>query len=137
MSKAQENLNSALQRAMAIRPQVGGFPYLAESLRQAGVSRNVWTLPSAQSLYFTDLGAVVSPGSSLISAPTDVPPFDQDALIRALRIDQVGQSTFPEFLTSCWQAGVVRFDVDFLDRLVTYHGCLDEKYVENYPAVQI
>jgi hypothetical protein len=31
MSKAIENLKAAFQRAMAIRPKVGGFPYLAET----------------------------------------------------------------------------------------------------------
>jgi len=34
--KASENLETAFQRAMAIRPKVGGFPYLAETLRLAG-----------------------------------------------------------------------------------------------------
>ncbi len=32
MSKAIDNLHSAQQRAMAGRPKVGGFPYLAETL---------------------------------------------------------------------------------------------------------
>jgi len=41
MSNAIENLKSALQRAMAGKPQVGGFPYLAETLRRAGVTRNL------------------------------------------------------------------------------------------------
>ena len=36
MSKAIENLQAAQQRAMASRPKVGGFPYLAETLRRAG-----------------------------------------------------------------------------------------------------
>ncbi len=40
MSKATENLASAQQRAMAIWPKVGGFPYLAETLRRAGVTQN-------------------------------------------------------------------------------------------------
>lgn len=39
MSKAIENLQAAQQRAMAIRPKVGGFPYLAEVPRRAGVTR--------------------------------------------------------------------------------------------------
>ena len=39
MSKAIENLEAAQKRAMAIRPKVGGFPYLAETLRRAGVTR--------------------------------------------------------------------------------------------------
>src|ERR1700683_122721 len=50
MSKAIDNLQAAQQRAMAIRPKVGGFPYLAEALRQAGVTRNLWYLPACQSL---------------------------------------------------------------------------------------
>jgi uncharacterized protein YbcV (DUF1398 family) len=33
MSKAVENLQKAQKRAMAGRPKVGGFPYLAETLR--------------------------------------------------------------------------------------------------------
>jgi hypothetical protein len=36
MSRATENLQSARQRAMAGRPKVGGFPYLAETLRRGG-----------------------------------------------------------------------------------------------------
>ena len=34
MSKATENLEAAQKRAMATRPKVGGFPYLAEVLRR-------------------------------------------------------------------------------------------------------
>ena len=54
MSSAIEKLQAAQKRAMAIRPKVGGFPYLAEVLRQAGVKRNLWFLPSCQSLYLMD-----------------------------------------------------------------------------------
>ena len=53
MSKAVENLLKAQQFAMSIRPKVGGFPYLAEALRKAGVTRNIWNLPSCQSIYLT------------------------------------------------------------------------------------
>jgi uncharacterized protein YbcV (DUF1398 family) len=60
MSKAIENLEAAQRKAMAIRPKVGGFPYLAEALRQAGVTRNIWSLPSAQSLFITKEGSVVT-----------------------------------------------------------------------------
>ena len=54
MSKAINILQAAMQqRAMAGRPKVGGFPYLAETLRRAGVTRNLWYLPACQSLYLT------------------------------------------------------------------------------------
>src|ERR1700733_15081829 len=92
MSKAIDNLNSALQRAMAIRPKVGGFPYLAETLRRTGVKRNLWYLPACQSLYLTEDGQVVTQGAPLVSGTVDVPPFDREALITALRTDQAGNS---------------------------------------------
>jgi uncharacterized protein YbcV (DUF1398 family) len=137
MSKAMDNLNTAMQNAAAIRPKVGGFPYLAESLRQAGVTRNIWSLPACQSLFLTDCGPVVMQGAPLISGTADVPAFDREALIKALRIDQAGDSTFPEFLAASWRAGVVRYDVDFAARTVSYVGCNGEEYIEAYPAVEI
>lgn len=136
-SKAIENLESAQHRAMAGRPKVGGFPYLAETLRSAGVTRNLWSLPSCQSLYLTEQGPVVMQGTPLLTGMADVPPFDRDRLIAALRSDQAGQSAFPEFLMAAWEAGVVRYDADFVARTVTYYGARGESYVESYPAVKL
>ena len=126
-----------MKRADAIRPRVGGFPYLAETLRQAGVKRNVWSLPSCQSLFLGQEGPVMMQGAPLVTGAVDVPAFDQDALIKALRVDQAGESTFPEFLDSTWRAGIVRYEVDFAARTVAYQGCNGEEYVETYPAVRI
>jgi uncharacterized protein YbcV (DUF1398 family) len=137
MSKAIEKLEAAQKRAMAIRPKVGGFPYLAETLRRAGVTRNRWTLPACQSLYWTEDGPVVLAGSPLVSGAADVPAFDREGLIQALRIDQAGESTFPEFLELSWRSGVVGWDVDFEARTVSYYGTNGEQYVEAYPAVDV
>ena len=136
MSMAIDKLEAAQRKAMAIRPKVGGFPYLAETLRQAGVTHNIWSLPSAQSLYITKNGSVVTLGKPLVSGTVDV-PFDREALIAALRTDQAGNSTFPEFLAASWRAGVVRYDVDFSARSVSYYGANGEEYVEKYPAVEV
>jgi len=136
MSKAIRSLQTALEHAFAGRPKVGGFPYLAETLRRAGITRNIWSLPSCQSIYFTAEGPVVSQMAPLVSGTADVPPFDRDALIKALRIDQAGNGTFPEFLEASWRAGVVRYDVDFAARTVTYYS-FDGEYVESYPAVEV
>jgi uncharacterized protein YbcV (DUF1398 family) len=136
VSKAIENLQETFARAMANRPKVRGFPYLAECLRRAGVTRNLWYLPSGQSLYLTDLGPVAMPGTPLVSGPVDVPAFDREALITALRTDQAGESTFPEFLAASWRAGVVSYDVDFAARTVAYYGANGEVYTEEYPVVE-
>jgi uncharacterized protein YbcV (DUF1398 family) len=137
VSKAIEKLQSAQQHAMAGRPTVGGFPYLAETLRRAGVTRNLWFLPACQSLYLTEDGPVITQGTPLVSGTVDVPPFNREALIKALRTDQAGNSTFPEFLEATWRAGVVRYDVDFAARTVAYYGCNGEEYIEEYPAVTV
>jgi uncharacterized protein YbcV (DUF1398 family) len=73
----------------------------------------------------------------LQSGTVDVPPFNREALVRALRTDQAGESTFPEFLTASWRAGVLRYDVDFITRKVAYCGCNGEEYIEDYPAVEV
>jgi uncharacterized protein YbcV (DUF1398 family) len=137
MNKAIDNLRAAQKRAMAGRPKVGGFPYLAETLRRAGVTRNHWYLPACQSLYLTDSGPVVTLGTPLCSGTVDVPPFNRESLIEALRTDQAGKSTFPEFLAASWRAGVVRYDVDLVERKVAYYGCNGEEYIEGYPAVEV
>lgn len=136
MSKAIEKLEAALKQAVAGRPPVGGFPYLAETLRRAGVTRNIWFLPACQSLYLTKDGPVVIQDRPLISAMADVPSFNQEGLVQALRTDQAGDSTFREFLAASWQSGVVRYDVDLVGRSVTYYGCNGENYIENYPNLK-
>jgi uncharacterized protein YbcV (DUF1398 family) len=137
MSRAMENLQAALNRAMAGRPKVGGFPYLAETLRRAGVTRNLWYLPAAQSVYLTKDGPVVSLGTPLCSGAVDVPAFNKEALVAALRTDQAGKSTFIEFLAASWQAGVVTYNVDLVARQVAYYGCNGEEYIESYPGVEV
>jgi uncharacterized protein YbcV (DUF1398 family) len=137
MSKATENLAAAQTRAMTLRPKVGGFPYLAETLRRAGVTRNFWFLPACQSLYLTNDGPVVTQGTPLGTGTMDVPPFNREALIAVLRRDQAGETTFADFLAASWHAGVVRYDVDFTARTVAYYGCNGEEYVEAYPAVEV
>ena len=135
MSKAVENLAAAQLRAMATRPRVGGFPYLADTLRRAGVLHCTWFLPACQALYLTQEGPVVTQGAPLLTGAIDVPPFNQDALVKALRTDQAGDSTFPEFLMAAWRAGIVRYEVDFTARTVSYYGCRGESYVEDYRPV--
>ncbi len=134
---AQEKLQSAMQYAMANRPKVGGFPFFAECLRKAGVLRNVWTLPSLQSVYVMNDAVLVQQGTSLVSGMNEVPDFDEVALITAIRTDQAGESTFPEFLMSSWRAGVVGYEVNFSERTVSYYGARGEKYVESYPEVSV
>jgi uncharacterized protein YbcV (DUF1398 family) len=137
VSKAIDVLEAAMKQALAGRPKVGGFPYLAEVLRQAGVRRNVWYLPACQSVYLMEQGSVVTQGAPLVNGTVDVPPFDREALIAALRTDQAGNTTFPEFLAASWRAGVVRYEVDFAKRVVTYYGVNSEEYAEHYPAVSV
>ena len=137
MSQLTDKLTEAQKYAMSIRPKVGGFPVLAEVLRQAGVQMNRWTLPSCQSVYLMEEGAVVQQGTPLVMGTHKISEFDRDALIAAIRTDQEGRSTFLEFLQAAWKAGVVRYDADFVDRKVIYYSSHGESYLEEYPAAQV
>lgn len=137
MTIAIENLKTAMQKAISVRPKVGGFAHLAEVLRQAGINKNIWSLPSCQSVYLTNLGPIVTQMPSLISDMAEVPKFDREALVKAIRTDQAGNSTFQEFLIAAWRAGVTQYEVDFNLRQVVYMGCMGEQYLEKYPTVEV
>lgn len=137
MNPITEKLTQAQKYAMSIRPKVGGFPVLAEVLRQAGVQMNRWSLPSCQSVFLMKEGSVVQQGSPLVTGTHEVPKFDREALIKAIRTDQEGLSTFPEFLQAAWKAGVVGYDADFVGRKVVYYGSNGESYLEEYKAVEV
>ncbi len=137
MNKITEKLIEAQKYAMSIRPKIGGFPVLAEVLRQAGIQMNRWSLPSCQSVYLMKEGSVVQQGTPLVTGTHEIPRFARDALITAIRTDQEGRSTFPEFLQAAWKAGVVGYDADFAGRKVTYYGSQGESYLEEYPAVEV
>ncbi|MYX94761.1 DUF1398 domain-containing protein [Streptomyces sp. SID486] len=136
-SDAISRLRAALERGAAVRPKVGGFPHLAESLRQAGVTHCRMAVPANAFLYLTEHGDVVVQGEPLVTGFAPARPFDQAALIEALRADQAGGTTFPEFVRGCWEAGVVRYDVDTAARTCTYHGTDGDAYVEEYPAISL
>lgn len=136
-TNAIENIQQAFAKAMAIRPKVGGFPYLAETLRQAGILKSIWHLPSCQSVYHTSQGTVVSQGEPLLTGFSQVSSWSEPDLIAAIRKDQAGESEFSEFLLSSWKAGVVSYVVDFEARTCTYFGANEEMYIEDYPSVEL
>jgi uncharacterized protein YbcV (DUF1398 family) len=137
MSTLTDTIQNAQRKAAEIRPRVGGFPVLAEVLCQAGIRRHERTLPAGQTVYVTDTGVVIEPAMSLVSEMSDVPAFDRDAVIDAIRADQAGHTTFPEFLAAIWTAGITSYVVDLDQRTVTYAGTDDTPHVERYPAVEI
>jgi uncharacterized protein YbcV (DUF1398 family) len=137
MNTATDMLLAAQQRAMETRPAVGGFPHLAEVLKQAGVEKNIWSLPSCQSVYIMQQGNVVMQGTPLVTGTHDIPAFDRDALILCIQKDQAGDSTFPAFLQAAWEAGVISYTVDFITHTVSYYGARGEEYVEEYPVVAL
>ena len=137
MNKIVDKIIEAQQYAISIRPKAGGFPILAEVLRQAGVKTNRWFLPSCQSIYLTRDGAVVQQGIPIKEGTHEIPKFDRKALISAIRSDQEGLCTFLEFLRASWKAGVIEYEVDFITRKVTYYGANGESYFEEYPTVEI
>lgn len=133
----KDRIANAYQWALANRPKVNGFPHLAEALRQAGAIRYIVTLPSCQTIYFTNEGSVVAPTEALVKGLSEVPHFNRDAFVAILRKSQAGETTFPEFLKGTWENGVIHYEADLISRKVSYYGSDGESYTEDYPAVTI
>ena len=88
-------------------------------------------------VYSSSHGTAVEQGAPLISALTPTPRYDQDKLIAALRRDQQGDSTYPEFMIATWQAGVLTYDVDLTERTCTYIAATGQRYIESYPRITL
>ena len=128
---------AAQQRAREVRPLVGGFPYLAEVLRQAGVVSVGCDVPSRTTTYLFADGAVIDQATPQVDSIAEVPVFDREALVAAIRADQAGQTDYPTFMTDIGNAGVVRYQVDLQRRTCTYQPAHGHNYVEHYPAVEL
>jgi uncharacterized protein YbcV (DUF1398 family) len=124
---------------MRLRPPVGGFPYLAESLRQAGISTVHCDVAQMSTIYRTTNGAVIDQQAPLVRGLKSIGAFDEDAVIAAIRQDQRGESTYGEFMADIWTAGVVSYDVDLEARTCTYYGIdtSTDVYIEEYPHVEL
>ena len=132
-----ETITAAQARGTATRPEVGGFPYLAESLRLAGVTRIDVNVPSWTTVLTTAEGSVVQQGTPMTDAPTEVPPFDLDAFVTHLRAEQEGRISYPEWMDATWRSGVVWYEVDLAARTCTYRSPAGESYVEHYASVDL
>jgi uncharacterized protein YbcV (DUF1398 family) len=132
-----ETVTAAQARGARLRPAVGGFPYLAESLRQAGITHIAVTVPSWTTVLTTTTGSVIQQGTPMFEGPLDVPAFDQDAFLEALRADQEGRMAFPDWMEATWRAGVTWYEVDLEAHTCTYRSPSGESYVEDYLAVEL
>ncbi|MFE9476330.1 DUF1398 family protein [Streptomyces griseofuscus] len=130
---AISRLQAPMERGAAARPKAGGFPYLAESLRQAGVTHCRMAVPANAFLYLTEHGDVVVQGEPLVTGFALAPRFDE----AALRADQASETTFPAFVRACWDAGIAWYDVDTAARTCTYYGSDGNSYTEIYPFVTL
>ena len=131
------SVRSALARAGAVRPKVNGFPYFAEALREAAITAIETSIAAGGSVYHLTGGSVAQPFEPIAETAVAVPNWDETALIAAIRADQAGRSTFPEFLRAAWNAGVIGYRVDLTERTCTYAGTATRTYVETYPAVTL
>jgi hypothetical protein len=96
---------------LVIDPKVGGFPFLAETLRRAGVTRNLWFLPACESLYLTEQGPVVTQGTPLVTGTVDVPPVRPRSTHHRVANRPGWEGHIPEFLAAsmaCWSCPLGR-----------------------------
>lgn len=83
------SIDVANAHAMAVRPPVGGFPYLAEAMRAAGVEKYLFDVPTMTALYLTDQGDLIRPGRTYMDA-SPLPATDRSDGITVLHSPRRG-----------------------------------------------
>ncbi|MFD7441294.1 DUF1398 family protein [Streptomyces sp. NPDC059909] len=136
-TSAITNPQRALERAAAVRPEVGGFPSSPNPCARPESAAAAWPCRRTRCRTSPTPGHVAVQGEPLVTGSVDIAPFDRQALIAALRAGQGGETTFPEFVHGCRKAGVLRYDVDLHGRTCTYYGADGGSCTETYPAVEI
>lgn len=130
------NLFTAMNISEKYRNNFRGFPYFADVLRQAGVTRCLWQLPACEVFYFTKHGNIVMQATALFSKLTTVlPVFSQDDLLKAINSNRSDEVNFHKFLKLIWKAGVVSFEFNFEARTISYFGINGETHLEYYELV--
>ena len=135
MNEIINHVTAILDICMEIKVKKNHFPHRANIMYRNGIVANTWILPSCQSIYTTNFGSVTFTGEPLTTFPVVIPDFCEEKLFSAIKNDQAGQCSFREFLLNIWCAGVVRYDVNFSHRTVTYYGVSGDEWEESYPEV--
>jgi hypothetical protein len=122
---------------MAIRPKVGGFPYLAETLRLAGVTRKPLVSARVPELIVDRVWAGSDGWSPLGVRYRGCAGFQSRRADCGASDRRAGTARSPSFWPHCGTPGSFAYDVDFAARTVGYFGCNGEEYIEPYPAVDL
>ncbi|MDG6191870.1 DUF1398 domain-containing protein [Lactococcus garvieae] len=73
----------------------------------------------------------------MLTVISHYPSFSEEKLLKALRKVQDVQTTFPKFLLNSWNSGIVKYEINFIDRYILYYSTSGEEYKEMYPSVKI
>jgi uncharacterized protein YbcV (DUF1398 family) len=134
---AVSTLDAALERAVAVRPAIDGFPHFAEALRQAGITRYRTHTAASTSLYAIGDDVVLRQGDPPRLGTFPVAPYDEAALVEVIQADRAGTLTYTQLLEGVLRAGIVAWELDLAERTCTYEAVDGPRYVESYPAVTL
>lgn len=139
MSSVIRKFKSKLQQAITTPPttdsDIRGLPYFSEILLSAGVVAYEWTLPSRQCIYETKSGPIITLEKPLINAIAEIPRFKKSLIIQIMKQEQRSGLSLPEFQTSIWKAGVIRYVVDLYAREIIFYGHSGASHAIPYPKI--
>lgn len=73
----------------------------------------------------------------MLTAISHYPSFSEEKFVKVLGKVQDVQTTFPEFLLNSWNSGIVKYEINFIDRYILYYSTSGEEYKEMSPSVKI
>lgn len=73
----------------------------------------------------------------MLTAISHYPSFSEEKFVKVLRKVQDVQTAFPEFLLNSWNSGIVKYEINFIDRYILYYSISGEEYKEISPSIKI
>ena len=125
---------AAIRDAVHRADNAPGYPEAVRFLIEGGVKRYHTDVATRTIVYSSDAASYSDLGvAPAHTTPEDAGGFDGSGVEAAFTAVEQGRSDYSGFLGAIWAAGVVEYDVDLVERRITYRGRHGETYVQRIP----
>ncbi len=125
--------SEAIGEAVDAAVGVNDYPLAMNMMLAAGILRYQTDVKTHVIVYSSDDAAHTKTGAAPVPADEPVVAYDKAAMKAADAAFGRGDTDYVGFLRGLWHAGVVAYDVDMVERTITFCGSNGETRVVNVP----
>ena len=124
---------AAIGEAVDAAVAVNDYPVAVEMMLAAGIKRYHTDVKTHTIVYSADDADHTKAGEAPVPADEPAVTYDKARMKAADAAFARGDTDYTGFLRGLWHAGVVAYDVDLVERTITFRGSQGETRVVNVP----